>query len=245
MKKYTANLLAVFASFPGAQSMAYLDWNVASVTGSSIQSITFPMSMAGAPHEDGFYFAQQYNFNSRTSSGYIGLQPRPDNTTGPVVHGVFSAWTSKCITDDPNCHCGADYADGVSCKVDINGNYSHLYHLRVENIGGSKWKGTLIDSTTGVETRIGSYTLPADATSLQPSQGGFLEYYHWNDGKSYHDCRKLPYTEVFYGNPFTLAGTGAVGNASEQQNACDGNRNFKATPSKGGLTISVGYKADR
>ncbi|KAF9271618.1 hypothetical protein BGZ68_003297, partial [Mortierella alpina] len=103
-------------------------------------------------------------------------------------------------TKHRNCYYGADGGPGVSCAVDIKGGYRDTYNLIVANIGGTTWRGTLVNTKTRRSTVVGAWTLPAGAGKIVNGQGGFVEYYNWNDGKS-HACNTLPYTEATFYNP--------------------------------------------
>ncbi|XWW92958.1 hypothetical protein V2A60_000886 [Cordyceps javanica] len=60
-----------------------------------LKDITFPFDMSKAPHKDGLYFAQQFFFEDYKENGYTGLQPRPDDGAGSVIHAVFSSFIEE------------------------------------------------------------------------------------------------------------------------------------------------------
>ncbi|OAQ71941.2 hypothetical protein VFPPC_00019 [Pochonia chlamydosporia 170] len=194
--------------------------------------------MAGASHDSGYYFAQQYNFQNVKDVGYCGIQNRPNSGGNSVVHAVFSSFQAGTTTTDPNCHDGADGGSGVSCAVEINGNYDATYNLVIENTSGTTWTGTVVNKATGASTRVGTYTLPSGAGGIQSSQGGFVEYYPWNSGS--HQCSELPKTEVTMYNPTSKtsgAGSGVIGKPYEYGD-CVGKVAFSTAQ------ISGGYKID-
>ncbi|KAF9316423.1 hypothetical protein BG003_002006 [Podila horticola] len=156
--------------------------------------------MAKAPHKSGFYFAQQFSFNNVTIIGYTGLQPREDKNGASIVHAAFSSFQGGTTTKHPNCYLGADNGPGVSCAVDINGDYSHTYNLVVENTEGTTWRGTMVDTVMGNATVVGEWTLPEGARKIVNGQVGFVEYYTWNGQRS-HTCESLPFTEAIFYNP--------------------------------------------
>ncbi|KAL1856768.1 hypothetical protein Plec18170_003740 [Paecilomyces lecythidis] len=199
--------------------------------------------MPNAPHESGFYFAQQYSFGPN-GIGYTGLQPRPDSEGQSIIHAVFSSFISGSTTDDSNCSPGADGGDGVSCAVDVPTSYADNYVLSVVKAGDTTWNGTLIDTTTGVSTHIGSYNLPAGTANIQSSQLGFVEYFPWNS-EAPHSCASLPYTAVTFGTPYTQtdsAGSGALSDAYEYGD-CVGQVDFQSQrPSPDEVEIGVGFK---
>ncbi|GAD96495.1 hypothetical protein NFIA_092810 [Paecilomyces variotii No. 5] len=226
-----------------AHGLVGISWNVSNTPSSGLTDISFPISMPDAPHESGFYFAQQYSFGS-SAMGYTGLQPRPDSDGQSIIHAVFSSFTKGSTTDDSNCSPGADGGDGVSCAVDVASSYVDSYVLSVAKAGDTSWNGTLIDTTTGVSTHIGSYSLPAGTANIQSSQVGFVEYYPWNSDAS-HSCAALPYTAVTFGTPYTKtpgAGDGALSDAYEYGD-CVGKvdfQNHRPTPNE--VKTSVGFE---
>ncbi|KAF5688605.1 hypothetical protein FDENT_4825 [Fusarium denticulatum] len=187
--------------------------------------------MKGAPHKSGFYFAQQFGFNGIDDIGYTGLQPRPNYRRRQVVHAVFSSFQKGTTTKHKNCHSGADGGPGVSCALDIFGDYSHLYNLTVRNTGGTTWRGTIIDTVTGKSDVIGEWTLPSSAGKMLNRQVGFFEYFNWNDGKTNHVCSKLPFSQVFFGNPTskTKGASGGKMTSVYEEGECVKKLNLKAT----------------
>ncbi|KAJ2976504.1 hypothetical protein NQ176_g4918 [Zarea fungicola] len=133
-----------------------------------LQDVSFGINMDGSPHDDGWYYAQQYGFLDNPNIGYTGLQPRKDNDEGQsIVHAVFSSFQAGTTTASPKCpkdpkeavlgqgccHYGADGGAGVSCYVDFPGDYSHTYNLTIERSGAADnrtWLGQVVDATTGV-----------------------------------------------------------------------------------------------
>ncbi|KAJ6166792.1 hypothetical protein N7470_002239 [Penicillium chermesinum] len=172
-----------------------LSWNIPSAPSTGLTEITFPISMPSAPHKSGYYFAQQFGFAGAADVCSRAKTPPPP----PIIHGVFSSFVNGTTTRDANCHDGADGGAGVSCAVEVPGNYAHGFALEVVNSGGETWTGTLVDTVTGARTHIGAYTLPAGSGGLKGSQVGFVEYYPWNSGS--HSCGQLPATQVVFGNP--------------------------------------------
>jgi hypothetical protein len=218
------------------------DWSIEDVPDAGLQDITFPFNMAKAPHVTGYYFAQQYSFVNVDQIGYTGLQPREDKDGQSIVHGVFSSFQGGTTSDHPNCSEGADGGPGVSCAVEIVGDYSHTYHCVVENIGDTTWRGSLVDTVTGESVVIGLWSLPAGAGGIQASQGGFVEYYPWNDGKE-HGCETLPWTEATFGSPFSStksAGNGSITSVYEY-GGCEGKAGFSKEETSDGWDIKVGF----
>ncbi|KAG0263580.1 hypothetical protein DFQ27_001679 [Actinomortierella ambigua] len=218
------------------------DWNFARVPPDGLWDITFPFNMAKAPHRSGFYFAQQFNFHGVKEMGYTGLQPREDKKGKSIVHAAFSSFQGGTTTDHPNCHLGADFGPGVSCAVAIAGNYSHTYKITVRNIGGTTWRGTLIDTVTKERDIIGEWTLPSGSGKIVNGQMGFVEYYPWNTQRS-HTCDSLPYTSAFFQHPYSRT-KGAVDgriNRVYENGGCIGQVGYKVNRTSTGYNIEVGH----
>ncbi|KAI7770580.1 hypothetical protein LZL87_002951 [Fusarium oxysporum] len=240
--KFTATISALSLPSLGLASV-YNDWSFAKAPAAGLKDITFPMSIKGAPRTSGYYFAQQFGFHGVDDVGYTGLQPRPDKNGKQVVHAVFSSFQKGTTTKHKNCDAGADGGPGVSCAIDIFGDYSHLYHLTVRNIGGTTWRGTLIDTVTGKSNVIGEWKLPSSARKMLNGQAGFFEYYNWNDGTFNHDCTLQPFSQVFIGNP-TSKTSGASGGAITkvyEEGECVGDLGLKATKTSKGYRIKAGF----
>lgn len=219
-----------------------ISWDVDKVPANGLTDITFPFSIANAPHRSGYYFAQQFNFIGQADVGYTGLQPRPDSRGNPVIHAVFSSFINGSTTTDSNCHEGADYGPGVSCSLEFSRPYSHEYRLEISNTVGTTWTGTAVDATTGWRVHVGSYKLPAGTKGISKSQVGFVEYYPWNVGT--HTCQSLPYTSVVFGVPTTStvgAGLGHLGSAYEYGD-CVGKVAFKTQQTLQGVEVGVGFE---
>ncbi|KND87045.1 hypothetical protein TOPH_08317 [Tolypocladium ophioglossoides CBS 100239] len=236
----TAALIALLAPAT-CWGLVGITWKFENEPTRGLKDVTFPFNMTNAPHESGFYFAQQFNFKGVPDVGYTGLQPRKDNSGGSVVHGVFSSFQKGTTSSHRNCHGGADGKPGVSCAVDINASYSPTYNLVVENTSGTSWRGTLIDASSGKKTIIGEWTLPSGALGIKSSQVGFVEFYPWNAGP--HKCKNLPKTQVTFGKPTSETGgtgPGFVGDAYEYGD-CKGKVGFKMTTTGEGVRVDVGF----
>jgi hypothetical protein len=218
------------------------DWNFTTAPDTGLSDITFPFNIAEAPHVSGFYFAQQFNFHGIPDVGYTGLQPREDDNGKSIVHAAFSSFQKGTTTNHPNCHTGADGGPGVSCAVDIDGPYCHTYNLVVENIGGTTWRGTLVDSVTKAATEIGNWTLPAEAGLIVNGQLGFVEYYNWNDGKT-HNCTDLPETKAIFYNPTSTSASGGSITSVYEYGDCKGKSGFslEKLDDDEGYDIEVGF----
>ncbi|THC95827.1 hypothetical protein EYZ11_004697 [Aspergillus tanneri] len=227
--------------FAAAQGLVSVGWEVSNPASSGLEEITFPMRIKAATHEAGYYFSQQFGFEGHSDIGYTGLQPRPDDGGRSVLHAVFSSFIPETTSNDTNCHDGADGGPGVSCAVDVFGDYSHTYHLRVQKAHDTTWVGTLIDTVTKEETHIGSYTLPKSVKGIQSSYTGFVEWYVWNS-MSVHNCSTLGEVVVEFGAPLTsAAGQGRIHSVHEYGD-CHGQQNFHYKDLDDGVEVTVGFK---
>ncbi|KAJ5970891.1 uncharacterized protein N7479_000809 [Penicillium vulpinum] len=233
--KFSQTLPFALALLEPATALVGHSWSVEGVPEDGMREITFPINIANAPHEVGFYFAQQFTFTGQSDVGYTGLQPQVDSTGGSVVHAAFSSFVPGSTSTDANCSDGADGGPGVSCAVNIDGTYANTYHLNVKNSEGTTWVGTLIDSVTGEETHIGSYTLPAITKGIEASQLGFVEYFLGTK-----ECGDLPKTAVTFGNPIVEGLIGTI-DVPYEYGDCVGKSAFETHPVEDGVEISVGF----
>lgn len=234
---------ALLPLLPAAQAQAYTSWEVADVPSSGLKDISFPMSIANAPHVTGFYFAQQFNFVGQDDVGYTGLQPREDSDSSSIIHAVFSSFIAGTTSDDDNCSDGADGGAGVSCAADIPATYDGTYQLKISNTEGTTWTGTLVHPNSGNESHIGTYTIPSGSGGITGSQAGFVEYYPWNSPDP-HQCSDLPHTSIVFGSPTTStegAGDGRLGEGYEGGD-CVGKVNFKTEQTSDTVKITVGFQ---
>ncbi|KAI0011515.1 hypothetical protein F4779DRAFT_215375 [Xylariaceae sp. FL0662B] len=239
--KLAATVLASYGPTLGF-ALVQLDWSFSTTPSGGLNDITFPINMANTSHQSGYYFAQQFNFDNVQDVGYTGLQPRPDSNGNSIVHAAFSSFQNGTTTSHPNCSNGADGGPGVSCAVDIQGDYSHTYNCVVQNTGGTTWRGTLVDTVTGQSNVIGEWTLPSGSGKLKGSQVGFVEYYPWNI-PSPPPCSSLPKTEVTFYYPTTNtsgAVNGTIPRFYETGN-CVGQVGYSASRGSSSWTIEVGF----
>lgn len=242
MRYSVLTLAAVTSLWPNlAVGLAGLDWSVADTPPEGLKDITFPMKIAEADHEEGYYYAQQYDFEG-TGMGYTGIQPVPDADGKSQLRVIFSSFTAGTTTDHENCSDGADGGEGVSCKLMINANYDDTFSLEIRNTEGTTWSGTIVSKETGAESHIGTYTLPGESGGITGGQVGFVEYYPWN-GMPSHECSEIIKTSIIFGNPTTEtdgAGEGSVGEGYENGD-CVGEAGFKTQQTSEGTQITVGF----
>ncbi|OAA64853.1 hypothetical protein ISF_04263 [Cordyceps fumosorosea ARSEF 2679] len=240
-------LMTALAAKLGA-ALVGVDWNFpSSDDGVGLNDVTFGFDVTNAPHTTGFYFAQQFYFNGVDGGAYTGLQPRPDNDNGSVIHAAFSSFVSGTTSTSSLCSDGADGGDGVSCSTEFNGNYSHAYNCVVETTdGGSTWRGTVVDTVTGDAHPVGEWKLPKQAAGLQSWGLGFVEYYIYPRGSDGNViCEDLPLTEVTFFSPSSNtkgANQGSVAKPYEYGD-CVGKSAFSTTQVTGGYDVKVGFSS--
>jgi hypothetical protein len=234
--------VASLISLPVAEALVGSSWSVTNVPSTGLTDITFPITIVEADHISGYYFAQQYGFVG-SSIGYTGIQPRPDQSGKPVLHGVFSSFVKGSSTADANCHAGADGGPGVSCSIEWNGVYGRTYDFEVKYNGNQLWVGTAVDAVTKQRIHIGSYKLPAGARGIQSSQAGFVEWYPWNGNIPPNHCARLPYQKTIFGIPRTTR-TGSVGtqSSSYEYGDCVGQVAFHTEKVASGVENNCGFR---
>ncbi|KAK3196270.1 hypothetical protein K4F52_000650 [Lecanicillium sp. MT-2017a] len=236
-------VVAAIAPFLGvAQGLVGVNWNFPNDKSGGLNDVTFGFNMANAEHESGYYYAQQFNFDGVKDVGYTGVQPRADKNGKSIVHAVFSSFVAGTKSTSATCHDGADGGAGVSCALDFEGDYSHTYNNVIENVGGTTWRGTIVDTVTGTSRVIGEWTLPSGAGAMKTHQLGFVEYYPWNAQPS-HSCASLPKTQVAFYNPTSKTSGAGQGKVSKpyEYGDCKGEVAFSTSNISGGVTCQVGF----
>ncbi|OEV05604.1 hypothetical protein AN216_02815 [Streptomyces oceani] len=214
-----------------------IGWSIDGVPESGLTNITFPITVNKATaHQDGIYFAQQYNFAN--AMGYTGLQPRENSGGSERLSARFSTFTAGASTSDPLCHEGADGGPGVTCAVDFDAVYGHTYDVTVERSGTNTWTGTATDTVSGESTHLGTYTLPEGSGNLQGSQGGFVEYY-----LGIPSCAEMPRSDVVFGGPTSTDAGGLSGasRANYEYSDCVGEANYQAERNGRGTHVTRGF----
>ncbi|PHH78724.1 hypothetical protein CDD80_6359 [Ophiocordyceps camponoti-rufipedis] len=233
-------LVAAFAPYLAHATVGW-NWGFFQVPPDGLDHIVFPMQMTQVGHEAGYYFAQQFDFTNTEHGGYIGLQPRPQRDGRSVIHAVFSTFQGGSRSNHPNCHYGADNGPGVSCALEIYGSYDHVYHMTVEKIEGTTWRGLMVDAVTGGTFEIGVWSLPNSSGNMKPFLGGFIEYYTWNRAQG-PDCPRQTKTNVTLFNPSskTPGASGGILLEPFDYGDCEGQVNFEVLNVKGGRNIAYG-----
>ncbi|KAF9060395.1 hypothetical protein BDP27DRAFT_1236873 [Rhodocollybia butyracea] len=234
--------LAVIASLihlvPTTVALVGSRWSMTNAPLTGLLDITFPMTIVEADHISGYYFAQQFSFVGIREIGYTGLQPRPDSNGNAVLHAAFSSFAAGTTTTDKNCSPGANGGPGVSCSVEWNGVYNRTYNLEVRTTGNHNWVGTAIDTVTGTEVQIGSWTLPVISGGILSCQAGFVEWY-----AAEPPCAKLPYQQTIFGDPSTThAGSVGTQSLSFEYGDCVGQVAFHTGAVAYGVENNCGFR---
>ncbi|KAG0369407.1 hypothetical protein BGX24_002429 [Mortierella sp. AD032] len=217
-------------------------WRFTTAPIDGLNDVTFPFNIANAPHQRGYYFAQQFNFKNVVRVGYTGLQPRVDFEGNSVIRGIFSSFQEGTTVAHPNCRLGANGGAGVSCSVEIIGDYSHTYNLVVENIGGTTWRGRLVDDETDDSVVIGAWTLPEGSGKIVNGQVGFVDYFIWSGNPAY-TCDSAPFTEATFYNPTTttIGASGGKVTRVYEYGRCEGKVRFSWVKLPEGYDVKVGF----
>ncbi|KAJ6784799.1 hypothetical protein PWT90_08056 [Aphanocladium album] len=218
-------------------------WAFSGSPSGGMKDITFGFDVSSAAHRRGYYFANQFKFQSVKEVSYTGVQPQTDINGRASIRGVFSSFQGGTTSSHPNCSDGADGGAGVSCAVtiavdDFNGRFDSI----IENIGGTKWRGTLRNAQTGQETVIGEFVQPSGAGGIANSQVGFLEYFLANGDPNF-ECSDQFKTEVSY--YFPSSKTAGVGEGTipkpYEYGSCVGEQGFMTTAGSNYWTIQTGF----
>ncbi|KAG6056656.1 hypothetical protein E4U17_002050 [Claviceps sp. LM77 group G4] len=217
-------------------------WKFTGKPKGGLRDITFPFRMEGATHKEGYFFAQQFSFQGLHSESVCGVKTLPNVGAGrSVIRAVFSTYQPGATTEDSNCRDGVDGGPGVSCTMDFYGDYSAIFDIVIENVGGTTWNATAMNTSTGREIHVGSWTLPSSAGGIESKQYGFVEYTPWNSGR--HFCDNLPRTAATMYNPFSRtrgAGTGIL-NAPYEYLDCVKYMGFSTAKVANGYHIQCGF----
>ncbi|KAG0272712.1 hypothetical protein BGZ95_011499, partial [Linnemannia exigua] len=213
-------------------------WRFSTAPADGLNDITFPFNIANAPHARGYYFAQQFNFKNVVRAGYTGLQPRVDFNGKSIVRGIFSSFQGGATTNHPNCHLGANTSPGVSCAVEVYGSYNHTYNLVVENIGGTAWRGSMVDDETDESVVIGEWTLPEGSGKLVNGQVGFVDYFLWSS-KTPYTCDSAPFTQATFYHPTSNTSGASGGRITRvyEYGRCEGKVGFSSMKVPEGFDI--------
>lgn len=231
----TQTLLALLA--PAAcQAMTSFQWHFEDPPEDGATKVTFPITVLDVAHDQQWYFAQQYGFTGG-AMGYCGVQPQEDKDGKSQMRAVFSSFTEDTTTDDENCSDGADGGPGVSCGFVFEHDYSQTLNIVVEG-DGNKWSGKAVNTATGTETHIGSWTLPEGSGNVNlGGHSGFVERYLNNEDP----CSEIPHIEVQFDNPQAENAGSSSMDGVKEYDFCKGEKNWSSKEVEGGLVIAMGF----
>lgn len=218
-------------------------WSFSESPAAGMQDVTFGFDVSNAAHKRGYYFANQYRFQNVSEVSYTGVQPQTDSNGRAAIRGVFSSFQNGATSDHPNCSDGADGGAGVSCATTLEvDDFGGRFDCIIENIGGTKWRGTLKRWATGESVVIGEFSQPPGAGGIEPSEQGFLEYFLANGNPDFH-CSDQFKTQVSYYFPVSNtegAGTGTIPKPYEYGD-CVGESGFATKAGSNYWTIDTGF----
>lgn len=126
------------------------------------------------------YWAMLWNWQGASHGGYLGLQTngnRLDGTTGDTA--IFSLWDANAASG-PNCGTFGGEGSGYSCRLAYPIAANRYYRYRVwrgsADAGGQWWGAWIEDTTTGVDTYLGSLRVGSSDT-LATGVANFVEYF--------------------------------------------------------------------
>ncbi|OAA59989.1 hypothetical protein ISF_06000 [Cordyceps fumosorosea ARSEF 2679] len=219
-------------------------WSFSGSPSGGMKDVTFGFDVSNAAHQVGYYFANQFNFQNVDDVGYTGIQPQADSSSGQAsIRAVFSSFQNGTTSSHPNCSDGADGGAGVSCAVIINvDDFKGRFDCIIENIGDTKWRGTVRNAATGQSAVIGEYVQPEGAGGIQDNQVGFLEYFLANGDPDFqcHDQFKTEVSYYFPTSETSGAGTGSIPKPYEY-GSCVGDQGFAVTSGSNYWTIDTGF----
>ncbi|SPO02480.1 uncharacterized protein DNG_05153 [Cephalotrichum gorgonifer] len=235
-------LLSIAMSLPAlSNAQAVYGWDIEGVPEGGLKDITFPMSVKGSAHERHYYYANQFPFVGSKDVGYTGLQPQPDADGRSQIRGVFSTFIDGATTTDKLCHKGADGGPGVSCGFVFFGEYDNMYDMVISNTADTTWMGTAVDTTTGAQHHLGTFTLPPGTQGISGGNMGFVEDY-----VGVEKCTDMPRGGAIVLDPFSPSTAGAKGRIGEPYDSgtCVGkeaNWVAKRTDEDNGWVMTLGY----
>lgn len=204
-----------YSSIPA--SSAYVDWSIPNAPKNGLTNITFPITVnIDTTQSWNTYYAQQFGFTNVPNSspdnplfpsiGYTGIIPLEQRLGHQRLSAKFSSFIAETKSSDPNCTDGIDGGPGLDCIVSFDGVYGHTYDLTVAQDGTDTWTGSALDTTTGISTHIGTYTLPKGSGKLGNAEAGFVEYFTHSES-----CLSMPAVDVVFGAPRSTDAGGLSG----------------------------------
>lgn len=160
----------------------------------------------------GVYALNQFYFQAGDIGGYIGLQKDPRGK-----FAIFSIWDAGAdfATALPtgNCKRFGGEGSGAQCLIRYDWQTGREYRLRLWALGrqsignGERWLATVMDTTAGLETTIGTIELRdvgghAGFGRLSAARGMIAVDEYYGGPGVVVDCSQLPHFKVTRRGPF-------------------------------------------
>ena len=111
----------------------------------------------------------------------------------------FSLFGAGGVPLSSECRSGADGGNGVTCAIDVPYSRGTAYSFDITKSGSSStattWSGTITNDSTGVVTKMGSWSTPAAFGGLKSTTIGFIEKF-----SGIRTCGDIPDVSVKYSN---------------------------------------------
>src|ERR1035438_7997838 len=165
------------------QGGAYVYWNPIYPT-PAYDAYEWTMTVVQLPIVQTYYYWAVQNGFVGGDLFYMGLQPYGAcgiTNAGNCKIALFSFFGSGASSTSPNCKPGADGGPGEQCRVVydwvIGRQYKFLATQTADDGTLETWTGTVTDTTTGVQTTIGSWSIPRSEGLIGTQGLSFTEYY--------------------------------------------------------------------
>lgn len=155
----------------------YTHWNF---SGASIGYWNVDQQMRVEAKATATYWSLFWRWTTSSDGGYMGLQTngsRFDGSTGETA--IFSLWNATAASG-PSCRSFGGEGTGYSCRLAYTFSTNRFYRYRVwilnKDSVGQWWGAWIQDTTTGVDTYIGSIRVAATRTRITGVMN-FVEYF--------------------------------------------------------------------
>ncbi|MGN4154907.1 hypothetical protein ACS0Y3_31580 [Burkholderia gladioli] len=208
----------------------------------NLRNLSYSIRVLSGPEIRNIYYSQYVFFAKKTArreAYYTGIQPQG----GGVALVIFSYFGAGGRVVDSNlCKAGADGGVGVTCnRLKIPFRLGALYKFNISLVGENDdeniWEGSVVDVSSGVVNKIGSWATPKAIGHLSGESIGFVEDYI-----GISSCAEIPATIVYFGPGVSISENGSYisgsVNAPYAVGVCKGKIAFSSVPdADGGQTI--------
>lgn len=183
------------SSIPAGNPQHFISYDVTPRTPvATIDSFHYTVAVDTPLSSDYVYYAQYQTFE-KGGGYYSGIQPHPNGTAGVR----FSLFGAGGVPLSSEWRSGADGGNGVTCAIDVPYSRGTAYSFDVMKSGSSAtattWSGTITNDSTGVVTKMGSWSTPAAFGGLKSTTIGFIEKF-----SGIKTCGDIPDVSVKYSN---------------------------------------------